>query len=127
MFATAIRLSKASRRPLTSKKANKDFYKGTGQARLPGGHRTGAPGVHVIGGKAKYRLIDEQVRVFIAPPISEIESSPLRPYVSTQTRLTKTEEQQVFGKLPSQGLTAAHFLSLIRSNGTTVLQESNQE
>jgi large subunit ribosomal protein L41 len=28
MFATAVRSSKASRRALTSKKANKDFYKG---------------------------------------------------------------------------------------------------
>lgn len=28
MFPTLVRLSKASRRPLTSKRANKDFYKG---------------------------------------------------------------------------------------------------
>lgn len=49
---------------------------GTRQAFLPGGHRTGAPGKHVIGGKAKYRLVDEKVRVFVAPPISEILSTP---------------------------------------------------
>jgi large subunit ribosomal protein L41 len=51
---------------------------GTRQAFLPGGHRTGAPGKHVIGGKAKYRLIDEKVRVFVAPPIEEIATSPVR-------------------------------------------------
>lgn len=28
MFPTAIRLSKASRRPLTTKRGNKDYYKG---------------------------------------------------------------------------------------------------
>jgi large subunit ribosomal protein L41 len=32
MFATAVRSSKASRRALTSKKANKDFYKGAARA-----------------------------------------------------------------------------------------------
>ncbi|GBE85340.1 hypothetical protein BKA93DRAFT_362602 [Sparassis latifolia] len=68
MFPTLVRLSKASRRTLTAKRGNKDYYKGTRQATLPGGHRTGAPGKHVIGGKAKYRLIDEQVRFFVAPP-----------------------------------------------------------
>ena len=51
---------------------------GTRQAFLPGGRRTGAPGKHVIGGKAKYRLLDEKVRVYVAPPIHEIESSPVR-------------------------------------------------
>jgi len=96
MFATAVRLSKASRAPLSPKRGNKDFYKGlsyfslssthtnllcltgTRQAFLPGGHRTGAPGKHVIGGKAKYRLIDEKVRVFVAPPIQDIIDSPVR-------------------------------------------------
>lgn len=56
------------------------FRSGTGQARLPGGHRTGAPGKHVIGGKAKYRLVDEKVRVYVAPPIEVINASPVRPH-----------------------------------------------
>ncbi|KAF9052333.1 hypothetical protein BDZ89DRAFT_939534 [Hymenopellis radicata] len=79
MFPTLARLSKASRRPLTSKKANKDFYKGTRQGALPGGPFTGAPGKHVVRGKGKYRLVDEQVRVFVAPPIDVIRNSPVRP------------------------------------------------
>ncbi|KAG1790143.1 hypothetical protein EV424DRAFT_958726 [Suillus variegatus] len=58
MFFTAVCLSKASRRALTPKRGNKDFYKG--HAFLPGGHRTGAPGKHVIRGASKYRLLDEK-------------------------------------------------------------------
>ena len=45
---------------------------------LPGGPRTGAPGKHVVKGKAKYRLVDEQVRYFVAPPIEEIQNSLVR-------------------------------------------------
>ncbi|KAF8979047.1 hypothetical protein BDQ17DRAFT_1394619 [Cyathus striatus] len=75
MFPTVARLSKASRKPLTSKR-------GTRQAFLPGGHRTGAPGVHVIGGKAKYRLLDEKVRVYVSPPIEDILNSPVRSHYS---------------------------------------------
>ena len=51
---------------------------GTRQAFLPKGTRTGAPGRHVVGGKAKYRLIDEKVRVFVAPPLEQIVNSPVR-------------------------------------------------
>ena len=29
-------------------------------------------------GKAKYRLVDEKVRVFVAPPIQDLENSPVR-------------------------------------------------
>jgi large subunit ribosomal protein L41 len=50
---------------------------GTRQAYLPGGHRTGAPGKHVVRGSAKYRLIDEKVRIFIAPSIEEISTTPV--------------------------------------------------
>ncbi|KAF8630523.1 hypothetical protein AX15_002869 [Amanita polypyramis BW_CC] len=113
MFPTIVRLSKASRRPLTPKRGNKDYYKGTRQAYLPGGLRTGAPGRHVIGGKAKYRLLDEKVRVFVAPPLEKINSSPLRPYVSLAVRLTKGEERAVFGKFPGpRGLTPQHLLKV---------------
>lgn len=51
---------------------------GTRQAYLPGGHRTGAPGKHVVRGKAKYRLLDENVRFFVAPPVEEISNSRVR-------------------------------------------------
>ncbi|OCH87615.1 hypothetical protein OBBRIDRAFT_796063 [Obba rivulosa] len=112
MFATLVRLSKASRRPLTSKRGNKDFYKGTGQAYLPGGHRTGAPGKHVISGKSKYRLIDEKVRFFVAPPIEDINSSPLRPYVDVAVRLTRQQNREVYGKLPRGGLTGEHYFKI---------------
>lgn len=101
MFPTLARLSKASRRPLTPKRGNKDFYKGTRQAFLPGGHRTGAPGKHVVGGKAKYRLLDEQVRVFVAPAIEDIRSSPLRPYVNIAVKLTDGQKKEVYSSLLS--------------------------
>jgi len=109
MFPTLVRLSKASRRPLTPKRGNKDYYKGTRQAYLPGGHRTGAPGKHVVRGTAKYRLIDEKVRVFIAPSIEEINNTPLKPYVEISAKLTKRQIKDVYGKLPQGGLTASHY------------------
>ncbi|TFK40108.1 hypothetical protein BDQ12DRAFT_680368 [Crucibulum laeve] len=115
MFPTVARLSKASRRPLTPKRGNKDFYKGTRQAFLPGGHRTGAPGVHVIRGSAKYRLEDEKVRVYVAPPLADIESSPLRPYVYVAEHLKRSEARSIFGRFPSKrGLTPEYFLQVAR-------------
>ena len=117
MFPTVARLSKASRRPLTPKRGNKDYYKGTRQAFLPGGLRTGAPGKHVIGGKAKYRLIDEKVRVFVAPPLEQIVSSPLKPYVGLGVRLTGSESRAVFGRFPGpRGLTTEHLLKVSRAH-----------
>ncbi|TYJ56924.1 hypothetical protein B9479_002369 [Cryptococcus floricola] len=78
-------LQGASRLPLTGKRGNKDFYKGTGQARVPGGgHRTGPPGKHVVRGTAKYRLVDEKVRVFVAPTQGALGNTELKPYVATQ-------------------------------------------
>ena len=53
-------------------------FAGTRQAYLPGGLRTGAPGKHVIRGKAKYRVLDEKVRVFIAPPLETVNNSLVR-------------------------------------------------
>ncbi|KAF9218817.1 hypothetical protein BS17DRAFT_790617 [Gyrodon lividus] len=87
MHPTLACLSKASRRALTPKRGNKDFYKGTRQATLPGGHRTGAPGRFIISGTAKYRLLDEKVRVFVGPGIEEISNSELKPYVHAATHL----------------------------------------
>ncbi|KAM6503840.1 hypothetical protein JOM56_000783 [Amanita muscaria] len=113
MFPTIARCSKASRRPLTSKRGNKDYYKGTRQAYLPGGLRTGAPGKHVVGGKAKYRLLDEKVRVFVAPPLERLNNSLLKPYVSLSVRLTAGEEKAVFGKFAGpRGLTPEHLLKV---------------
>ncbi|KAL7420762.1 hypothetical protein Q5752_004714 [Cryptotrichosporon argae] len=72
----------ASRLPLTPKRGNKDFYKGTRQAYVPGGgHRTGPPGKHVVRGKAKYRVVDEQVRYFVGPGAEALRDTPLKPYV----------------------------------------------
>ncbi|KAL1682567.1 hypothetical protein EV122DRAFT_203613 [Schizophyllum commune] len=115
MLPTAVRLSKASRRPLTPKRGNKDYYKGTRQAFLPKGTRTGAPGRHVVGGKAKYRLIDEKVRVFVAPPLEQIVNSPLKPYVAQDVHLKKQELNAVWGKFPSKrGVTPSLFLQKSR-------------
>ncbi|PPQ93330.1 hypothetical protein CVT25_014459 [Psilocybe cyanescens] len=117
MFATVARLSKASRAPLTTKRGNKDFYKGTRQAFLPGGRRTGAPGKHVIGGKAKYRLVDEKVRVYVAPPVEEIENSALKPYVALGTRLSEHQKVSVFSKFRTAGgLSPSHFLRVAREH-----------
>lgn len=57
------------------------FSAGTRQAYLPGGLRTGAPGKHVINGKAKYRLVDEQVRYFVAPSIEDLNNTPVSLHV----------------------------------------------
>ncbi|KAI8977821.1 hypothetical protein BD414DRAFT_495729 [Trametes punicea] len=112
MFPTLACLSKASRRALTPKRGNKDYYKGTRQAFLPGGHRTGAPGKHVVKGKAKYRLVDEKVRVFVAPPIEQIQNSPLKPYVSTRVRVSPDTNKELYGKLPRGGLTPEHYYKI---------------
>ncbi|KIJ58952.1 hypothetical protein HYDPIDRAFT_118933 [Hydnomerulius pinastri MD-312] len=95
MHPTAAVLSKASRRALTPKRGNKDFYKGTRQATLPGGHRTGAPGRFVIRGSAKYRLLDEKVRVFVGPPAEEISRSELKPYVHADIRLSTSDRRDL--------------------------------
>ncbi|KAF9553559.1 hypothetical protein CPC08DRAFT_822229 [Agrocybe pediades] len=117
MFPTLSRLSKASRQSLTPKRGNKDYYKGTRQAFLPGGRRTGAPGKHVVRGKAKYRLVDEQVRVYVAPPLEMINNSELKPYVSLSTKLTPEETTAVFSKFrSSKGLSPSHFLRVAREH-----------
>ncbi|KAI0710888.1 hypothetical protein C8Q76DRAFT_739059 [Earliella scabrosa] len=112
MFPTNPCLSKALRRALTPKRGNKDYYKGTRQAFLPGGHRTGAPGKHVVRGKAKYRLVDEQVRVFVAPPIEEIQNSALKAYVSTTIPVSRAFNKELYGKLPRGGLTGEHYFKI---------------
>ncbi|KAF8518378.1 hypothetical protein BU17DRAFT_48741 [Hysterangium stoloniferum] len=112
MFPTVVRLSKASRLPLSSKRANKDFYKGYRAAFEPGGRRTGAPGRHVIGGKAKYRIIDENVRYYVAPDIDTIRNSPMGPYVHKGVTLKRSERKEVYGG--SKTLTGERLLELTR-------------
>ncbi|KAG8997567.1 hypothetical protein FRB94_007591 [Tulasnella sp. JGI-2019a] len=126
MFPSRAALSKASRFPLTSKRGNKDYYKGTRAAALPGGHRTGAPGKHVVGGKAKYRLIDEKVRYFVAPSIEDIVNSPLKPYVHVSTVMP--DKAALYGKLPRGGFNGEHYLKIAKaaSDGTTSFTEEPQ-
>lgn len=113
MIPTLVRWSKASRLPLTSKKANKDFYKGFGAAFEPGStRRTGALGKHVIGGKAKFRIVDERVRYYVAPDIETIKNSPLKPYVHKGVRLTRAEMKEVYDG--SKLLTGERLLELTK-------------
>ena len=95
------------------------------------------PGKHVIRGRAKYRLLDEKVRVFVAPPIEEIVASPvshsvvcssvvsnfkpsspqLKPYVSIGKKLSTDQERAVFSKFHGVGgITPAHFLRVAREH-----------
>jgi len=92
------------------------LYQGTRQAYLLVVFELVLPGKHVIRGKAKYRLVDEQVRVFVAPSIEDIVNSEvvlcyyspfgfeshavlqLKPYVST-VKLDKGSEHEVLGKI----------------------------
>ncbi|VDB83132.1 unnamed protein product [Peniophora sp. CBMAI 1063] len=112
MIPTVVRMSKASRRPLTSKMANKDYYKGTRQAWLQPDLRTGPPGKHTKHGG--YRLIEEQVRVFVAPPLEDINNSKLKPYVAFNAKLTDDQKQDVLPSLPQGGLNGKHLLALMR-------------
>lgn len=62
---------------------------GTRQAYLPGGLRTGAPGEYFGSSKGTYRLLDEKVRYFVAPPVANLANSPVRrPSVSLLNLLT---------------------------------------
>ena len=110
------------------------FFTGTRQAYLPGGLRTGAPGKHVVSGKAKYRLVDEQVRYFVAPSIEDLNNTPvsrhakrtdwsclltgshaspqLKPYVYSKVKLTRDQKNEIYGKMPQGGLTPEHYLKV---------------
>ena len=82
----------------------------------------------MVRGKAKYRLCDEKVRFFVAPPIEDIRNSPvrptyvdlelhpqvvvfdqLRPYVDLGVRLTALQRREIFGKLPRGGITGEYY------------------
>ncbi|EJU02251.1 hypothetical protein DACRYDRAFT_41634, partial [Dacryopinax primogenitus] len=115
MFPTRPVLSKASRLPLISKHANKDFYKGNRVSALPGGPRTGAPGRHVVRGKGKYRLDDTKVRVFIAPPQEVLRTTALKPYVSTAVRLSNSEKRTILGRFTPRGFDGQHYLDMYKA------------
>ncbi|KAJ7590666.1 hypothetical protein C8J56DRAFT_824397 [Mycena floridula] len=126
MRPTLSCLSKASRTPLTGKRANKDFFKGTRQAILPGGVlRTGAPGKHIIGGSGKYRLLDERIRVYVAPPLAEIEASELKPYVHRAVRLPESIIRGQKDGLPGVGSLSrpVPFLNLLRTYSRAQMDE----
>lgn len=42
------------------------------------GLRTGAPGKYFGKSTGQYRLVDEKVRYFVAPPVEDLNSSPVR-------------------------------------------------
>ncbi|TDL27621.1 hypothetical protein BD410DRAFT_740825 [Rickenella mellea] len=114
MLPTLVRMSKASRRPLTPKRGNKDFYKGTRQAQLPGGLRTGAPGKYFGKSRASYKLLDEKVRYFVAPPIQDIAKSPLRPYVANGKHLSREDEESTPFGVIGERLSGEQYLSWTR-------------
>lgn len=87
---------------------------GNKTAYIPGGARTGAPGKHVIGGKAKFRIIDEKVRVYIAPPLEELDNTALKPYVSMKVRLTPEQKLELYGPLPKGGFDGKHYVKMMR-------------
>lgn len=99
----------------------------------------------MVRGKAKYRLCDEKVRFFVAPPIEDIRNSPvrlkcldlgshievvifdqLRPYVDLGVRLTAAQRRDIFGKLPRGGMTGEHYFEKAprRDSGGQVLEGS---
>ncbi|BGP15901.1 hypothetical protein JCM10213_003670 [Rhodosporidiobolus nylandii] len=82
MRPTLSLLSKASRAPLTSKQANKEFYKGTGSLPGLGPKRQGR---HAGRSKAPYILMEERMRTFVVP--EGLNSTDLKPYVSKDVKL----------------------------------------
>jgi large subunit ribosomal protein L41 len=64
------------------------FIAGNRQTVLPGSGRTGAPGRHVIRGKAKYEIDDTKVRIFVAPPPHVLETSDVSVYNECNTRVS---------------------------------------
>ncbi|GAA5928316.1 mitochondrial 54S ribosomal protein mL41 MRPL27 [Sporobolomyces koalae] len=82
MHSTLSLLSKASRMPLVSKQANKNFYKGTGSMPGLGPKRQGRHGGR---SKAPYLLMPERMRTFVVP--ASLESTDLKPYVSKNVKI----------------------------------------
>ncbi|KAM0787752.1 hypothetical protein ACM66B_003809 [Microbotryomycetes sp. NB124-2] len=84
---TLAALSKASRAPLSSKQANKNFYKGTGSFPGLGPKRQGRHGTR---SKAPYILMPERMRTFVVPPA--LDKSELRPYVARTVKIHEHED-----------------------------------
>ncbi|GAA5980556.1 hypothetical protein JCM11641_006679 [Rhodosporidiobolus odoratus] len=82
MRASLSLLSKASRAPLNSKQANKEFYKGTGSLPGLGPKRQGR---HAGRSKAPYILMEERMRTFVVP--EGLNGTDLKPYVSKTVKL----------------------------------------
>ncbi|GAA5908249.1 hypothetical protein JCM6882_006782 [Rhodosporidiobolus microsporus] len=82
MRASLSLFSKASRAPLVSKQANKEFYKGTGSLPGLGPKRQGR---HAGRGKAPYVLMEERMRTFVVP--EGLNETDLKPYVSKTVKL----------------------------------------
>ncbi|KAI0033579.1 hypothetical protein K488DRAFT_84778 [Vararia minispora EC-137] len=116
MLPTAARCSKALRMSLTPKRGNKDYYKGTRQAYLPHSIRTGPPGRWTRSGA--YRILDTKVRVYIAPPIAELNKSELKPYAPWDFGLTEEQKYEAFGRRIKGGLNAKGYLSYLREAQT---------
>ncbi|KAK4046986.1 Homoserine dehydrogenase [Microbotryomycetes sp. JL201] len=88
MFRPTLALmSKASRAPLTSKQANKNFYKGTGSFPGLGPKRQGRHGTR---SKAPYILMPERMRTFVVPPA--LDQSDLRPYVAKAVKIHEHQD-----------------------------------
>ncbi|GAA6049660.1 hypothetical protein JCM3770_005057 [Rhodotorula araucariae] len=82
MRATLSLLSKASRAPLTSKQANKEFYKGTGSFPGLGPKRQGR---HSPRSKAPYILMQERMRTFVVP--DNLNTCGLKPYINKEVKV----------------------------------------
>ncbi|GAA6059293.1 hypothetical protein JCM10212_006686 [Sporobolomyces blumeae] len=74
--------SKASRMPLVSKQANKEYYKGTGSLPGLGPKRQGR---HTANSKAPYLLMPERMRTFVVP--TGLNQSDLKPYVAKEVKI----------------------------------------
>jgi len=102
-------LSKASRRPLTSKMANKDYYKGNRQGSLPGGPVTGPPGRNTKSGN--YIIDDTKVRVYVCPPPELLANTSLRPFVYREVTMREREERRANGAW--KALKGRNYLKLL--------------
>ena len=120
-------LSKASRLPLNSKKANKDFYKGTRAANVlmrkrialadPKGNQ-----LYDDKGRARtwnlrtHRLDESRMTSFVVPP--GLADTKLRPYVYLGNASDGVTESPLPGqpgapKMPAGGMNAAYYSRLV--------------
>ena len=116
------------------------FTAGNRQTVLPGSGRTGAPGRHVIRGKAKYEIDDTKIRIFVAPPPHVLETSDvsihesmqyscfdafflfqLKPYVTAKADLSeKLEKRFMKGR---KCLTGKNYLRMLKLKDLKAAQQ----